>query len=386
MKIFIYISAFLVTNAINAQSAFHNFGEMKMHTNSKVGFHTDFINDGILDNNNQGTTGFYSDNEIRSISGNNRAIFNNIEIDVVNDIELYTSIGIENDLNFISGKVFTPRNGTNVSLDYINHNIYAGEGNLTHVDGYTSVIGSSQFSFPVGDDNRIRPMVITTASLDTEFIGAYYFINPNTPPSHFTQAFTTSEKHASINNVSTYEFWNLHGTGQTTVNLTWDNNSGLTTIVDDINNLIVVGWSKQHNKWINLGNSAIYGNITTGSITSSQFTPNDYEIITIGSKHSDTSLTNVNLIFTPNGDEHNNTLTFDNLDDYENNRLTVYNRWGNVVYNIENYQNDWKGNSNGRATLSKDEDLPEGTYFYTLELGNNGKLTKNNKGWIYIHR
>lgn len=62
-------------------------------------------------------------------------------------------------------------------------------------------------------------------------------------------------------------------------------------------------------------------------------------------------------VITPNGDGMNEFVTFINLENYENSKLTVFNRWGKSVYNSDNYKNDWNGG-----------DLSDGTYFYVLEV------------------
>jgi len=52
----------------------------------------------------------------------------------------------------------------------------------------------------------------------------------------------------------------------------------------------------------------------------------------------------------------------------------VFNRWGNVVYENENYNNDWKGKG---ISNFLGEDVPEGTYFYAVEAtDNNGGIKK----------
>lgn len=66
--------------------------------------------------------------------------------------------------------------------------------------------------------------------------------------------------------------------------------------------------------------------------------------------------------FSPNGDDKNEFFKINGLQDYPNNHLQVFNRWGNLVYEGSNYQNDWDGTWNGQK-------LPDGTYFYLLELG-----------------
>jgi gliding motility-associated-like protein len=61
-------------------------------------------------------------------------------------------------------------------------------------------------------------------------------------------------------------------------------------------------------------------------------------------------------VFSPNGDGENETFDITNIGYYEN-ELTIYNRWGTVVYNTRNYRNQWNGG-----------DVPDGTYYYVLVL------------------
>jgi gliding motility-associated-like protein len=76
---------------------------------------------------------------------------------------------------------------------------------------------------------------------------------------------------------------------------------------------------------------------------------------------------------TPNGDGSNDVFYINNIWLYPNNKLFIYNRWGNKVYEASGYLNEWDGTRNG-------EKLPEATYYYELELGedkNGEKLKKN---------
>ncbi|MEZ4953957.1 MAG: gliding motility-associated C-terminal domain-containing protein [Saprospiraceae bacterium] len=66
---------------------------------------------------------------------------------------------------------------------------------------------------------------------------------------------------------------------------------------------------------------------------------------------------------TPNGDGKNDVLAFEGLDKFSNYKLTVFNRWGNIVYQKFNYKNDWGGTHNGKP-------LPAGVYFYVLSTHN----------------
>jgi gliding motility-associated-like protein len=62
-------------------------------------------------------------------------------------------------------------------------------------------------------------------------------------------------------------------------------------------------------------------------------------------------------VITPNGDLKNDNLVFANLWYYPNNKLTVYTRWGNTIFEQEKYENDWDGGGNA-----------VGTYYFILEV------------------
>lgn len=65
--------------------------------------------------------------------------------------------------------------------------------------------------------------------------------------------------------------------------------------------------------------------------------------------------------FSPNGDGVNDVFFIRNIELFPNNKLSIYNRWGNRVYRTEEYRNTYSGDFDGK-------DLPDGTYFYMLEI------------------
>lgn len=66
-------------------------------------------------------------------------------------------------------------------------------------------------------------------------------------------------------------------------------------------------------------------------------------------------------VVTPNGDGDNDVLFFEGLEYYPSSSLVIFNRWGNKIYESNDYQNDWNPT-----------DVSDGTYFYILSPG--GKL------------
>jgi gliding motility-associated-like protein len=67
------------------------------------------------------------------------------------------------------------------------------------------------------------------------------------------------------------------------------------------------------------------------------------------------------VVITPDGNGSNDNFIIFCIGDYPDNHLEIYNRWGQLVYEVDNYDNDWEGKS------LKGEDLPEGPYYYVLE-------------------
>jgi gliding motility-associated-like protein len=79
--------------------------------------------------------------------------------------------------------------------------------------------------------------------------------------------------------------------------------------------------------------------------------------------------------FSPNGDGVNDYFRINGIDQFPDHTLYVYNRWGNQVLKVNNYQNNWDGKWQGF-------DLPDGSYYYVFDTGT-GNL---NSGYVYIGR
>lgn len=87
--------------------------------------------------------------------------------------------------------------------------------------------------------------------------------------------------------------------------------------------------------------------------------------------------------FSPNGDGVNDFFKIDCISRYPNNSLQIYNRWGNIVYQTRSYKNDWDGTPNGRAMVQPEDQLPVGTYYYILDLGDGSEPRTD---WLYLNR
>lgn len=74
-------------------------------------------------------------------------------------------------------------------------------------------------------------------------------------------------------------------------------------------------------------------------------------------------------IITPNGDGFNDTWFIENILNFPNNSISVFNRYGQVVYEGTAYANDWDGTRNG-------DPLPDGSYYYIIEMNDTDEVYK----------
>ncbi|WKV12688.1 BspA family leucine-rich repeat surface protein [Marivirga harenae] len=85
-------------------------------------------------------------------------------------------------------------------------------------------------------------------------------------------------------------------------------------------------------------------------------------------------------VVTPNGDGRHDFLLIDNITEYQNNNVSIFNRLGNRVFEIDNYDNSsriFEGNSNSG------EQLLTGNYYYVIDKGNGEKRIS---GFLIIKR
>jgi len=128
--------------------------------------------------------------------------------------------------------------------------------------------------------------------------------------------------------------------------------------------------------------SGIY-TLTVTDITCSTFSSSTVTVV-INDCSNDTTVLDFNIPegFSPNNDGTNDVFVIRGIDRYPSNTFTIYNRWGNKLFEASPYKNDWDGKSTTGITVGGD-DLPVGTYFYILDLGDGSKIFK---GTIYLNK
>ncbi len=362
-----------------SQEALHNFGNLKIHDSGSIGFHHNLINNGSFDEN-LGLAGFFNSTDL-NISGAFRPIFNDMEVMVEENLFLEVGVGVTRHFNFIDGTILTPRTLTDINTDFITEAYYSGENQEAKVNGYAKMTEKQKFRFPIGDANRIRPLLLETESDTISAKSAYFFENPNTP-STFGESFDTTSFGENVRSVSNSEFWHLEGITTGRVELLWDDRSEVKNFIETIEDLTIVGWHAQEKEWHDLGVAARKGDLNFGRMVSDYFNISDFQIITFGSRNGNNNVLLTNYLLTLNNDGINDYLVLNGIEKSPNNLLKIFNRWGRAVYIEENYRNDFSGKSNTGVVFRKGKILPVGLYFYVIELKD---LDKVHQGYLYIN-
>ncbi len=373
--------------------AFDNKASGDVLHNGNFYAYSDFKNDGLFTYSDlsNGKT-FFIGNSQQKIEGLSTSDFQNIEFDntsaktpflltteiVINKLASFKSGIVDNSLD--TGKVIFNENASHTNTS-----------NLSFVDGRVEKKGSAKFEFPIGDvyyrpslnDANSNPNNIYTTEYFFETIG---IIHPYT------------SKEESIITIDEVEYWNLtqeQGSDKAVLSLTLDKNTTPAIFFQesDDRELAIVRWDAPTSKWINEKGA------TTDLLTGAEYTKlittqvSGYSVFTIAlvKKENPEPPSDEIVIYnavSPNGDGINDTFHIKGIDNFPNNKVEIYNRWGVKVYDTKSYNesdNMFRGYSEGRDTVKKNEGLPDGTYFYILEYESAGK-TKRKSGYLYISK
>jgi gliding motility-associated-like protein len=122
--------------------------------------------------------------------------------------------------------------------------------------------------------------------------------------------------------------------------------------------------------WNDNANTPLRGNLSIGKLSvivkdnNGCSASKSYEI----KRYCDKKATDFPNTFSPNDDGFNDGWEFPGIDDFPNNKVEIYNRWGALVFSTTGYKSGaWKGmNTSGQP-------LPAGPYYYVIHLNDRDK-------------
>jgi len=364
-----------------ADGNFVNDGEVHIFEN--------WANDGIVSYSNtaDGKT-FFTGTTEQIIEGLKQSDFQNIIFDnTVSAMPFHLASTIS------VGKLADLKNGIVNAQDYDGLVIFkegafhSNAGSKSFIDGKTKNNIDEPFEFPVGDALHYRPAFYSSNSSEpTVYTSEYLYKNA-------TLLYPPTNKEESIISINDAEYWEItqdQGTEKIVLSLTLSNTTTPAIFFDEDpqTQLAIVRWEATASKWVDDGGAAtdaISGEEYSKLVTSQV---GGYGIFTIGlvkKANPDNELIIFNAI-SPNGDDFNDSFRIKGIDKYPDNTVEIYNRWGVKVYEAKSYNEStvmFKGYSDGRTTVSRNEKLPDGTYFYILNYNNGASYVKK-IGFLYV--
>lgn len=321
----------------------------------------------------------------QSISGTSSTYFYDLILDGGSSIKyLLTSAQVSNHLNLVDAELQTNdviMHVTNPLTNSISWN--TGYVNSNNLGGYLarSTNVSNTYIFPVGDrglTNRYRAVEITPNTPDSNVFAIRVIRrDPSTDNTGVSATgaiggFDVNTKNSTVKKINTDFYHNIaHLFGPSTADV------GVNYFASDGMYQTMTQWQDATNQWepTTFANSTITGSPTIGS-------PDRFSFIALFGDfaHDVFALTGVDGVtipgfISPNSDGDNDVLVIENIDLYPNNNLQVFNRYGNIVYEQDGYNNDWDGsvkNNKNPVFNYTGNILPAGTYFYILNLGVEG--------------
>lgn len=337
-----------------------------------------------------GLTRFNGIYGFQSISGTNSMDLFDVEFNnslTQPAFHLSNQINLFNESNFLQGIVDNDNHGGLFVFE--NNAFHINTADQSHVDGYVRKNGNQFFQYPIGDGGQFRYASISAPqSSNDAFTGKYFWENSNPIYPH-------ANRTGIITLIDNAEYWTVEktaGNSNVFLTLTWDEDTTPSEIyAAPLEDIHIVRWDVAQNRWVDEGGVA---DINTKEVTTIINPLTQYGVFTLARVRSEDifpcsgrGVVIYNAV-SANEDGMNDFFIIDGIEECPQNTVEIYNRWGVKVFETTSYNtngNVFKGYSDGRVTLAKNEKLPVGTYFYHINfLDENGGIRTKKAGYLYI--
>jgi gliding motility-associated-like protein len=306
----------------------------------------------------------FNSNQVQTINHNSQS-FGRLTISGTGEKQFLANITIESELD-LQSSVLKSVNNAKIILNQ--GAIVLGGSDQSHIVGPVEAKGTGDWLFPIGNGTTYLPV---------EMLGVMDATASATLTLNELSAGQTLTGDFEIAKLSSKRYWELVLGGgslnQSKIKLPLSDDDGLT---DNLDLLVVAGSSNALNSYTSIGQSDLSGNLTLGSVMSEESPAVTFFAIAALTGETDIEVFN-GISVSVNG--KNDFLRIRNIELYPNNQVTIFNRWGDRVFDMPGYDNDQKsfrGESNQTGTK-----LPSGTYFYSIDLGDS---SVNTTGYLVI--
>lgn len=248
--------------------------------------------------------------------------------------------------------------------------IITGGSDQSHITGPVYQQGTGDKLFPVGNGTIYLPVEILGITTDSE-VGVT-LVEFSTP-----QSFEFKQELSAVSDKRYWEMDVVNGslTG-TKVSLPIQGDEGLST-TEPTTQYVIVQSSTSPIEFESLGQSNFTGSTTGGRIVSDNAVTDN--LISIGILSEGIVVYNA---ISADGDERNTIMRISNITLFPKNVVSIFNRWGDKVFEVKGYDNDQKA-FRGESNIGGTKELPADTYFYVIDLGNGSSLVN---GYLSLKR
>ena len=362
------LSLFCLLTNLQAQSLYNNSTTLFIGENTVFSAPDSIVNNGtIINNGDIQVAGIWQNNGTYEpgsgqltltssqpqVINHNDQSFTRLNIDGGGEKIFGADIYIENELVLTNG-ILVSSNNSKITIE--DGADIIGGSDESYVDGPVYHVGNGDKFFPLGTGDVFLPVQLLNIQGNAPTIGVLLFSpNPNL------------EVQGNLDAVTDQEYWQVD-----VLEGTFEGSGVILPIRDEffmesIDQAAVAEAASLEVPFQSLGRFETTGDLTTGSVTSSELVTMNF--LTIGAIQQETGTElNVFNAVSPNDDGLNDILKIQNITLFSNNIVTIYTRWGDKVFEMAGYDNNenvFKGFSNVRNT----KELPEGTYYYVIEKG-----------------
>lgn len=374
---------FLAGTLCLAQSIFVVGETLSVGSNTVLYVADSVINNGtIINNGDIQVAGFWQNNgtyepgqgqltltsSSPQVINHNAQSFTRLRIEGGGDKIFGADIKIINELLMSSGNLVSASGSKLIIED--GATISGGSDN-SYIDGPIYHVGTGYKYFPVGSGNVFLPLELTNVTGTSPTVGVLLTL-PN----------TNTNVQGNLMAVSPQQYWQLD-----IIAGSFDGSQVVLplrdeTFLDIIDQAVVAQSTSLGAPFISLGASARTGDFSAGTVTSEMAATQMF--LTVGRFEgevgSDLSIYNA---VSPNDDGMNDFFKILNIDQYPNNIVTIYTRWGDKVFEMTGYDNV-DNKFEGQSNVGKNYLLQEGTYYYVVEKGETEDKSDRVSGFLLL--
>ncbi|MBX2964481.1 MAG: gliding motility-associated C-terminal domain-containing protein [Cyclobacteriaceae bacterium] len=366
MKLFL-LSLFIIPALTFGQGFFiSNSATVNVTNGSILVVKESLVNNGTLTNNGSLVmggvwlnTGTYNPGEGRitfnstsdeQIINHNAQAFSWLTIEGGGVKKFLADIVVERELILTNG-IMVAENNSKIIFDETA--VITGGSDQSHVQGAVQHSGTGTKLFPLGNGSVYLPIQVNGITSNAQIVAS-------------TTELGSSNllKSSSLNGISDQRYFTVTVASGSLQNATVtlpvrDENS----LGNNVQSFVVAEASALNDPFVSLSQSNVTGSASTGSVTSAQ-SPSRTLLAVASADNSGIVVFNA---IAPTGFDLNRYMRIANLP--FPNKVSIFNRWGDRVFEMENYDDTVSGKRFSGTDINGNE-LPTGNYFYKIEVDN----------------